>query len=435
MPMTRRCRRAPAIALLLLGLLTGRAGLAAPDAAGYGWADVQRQALDDDPQVRAARAAVQAAQSRVEQLRSRCLPTVGLSATHGRSGDLENGRPVDRRVERADAVLRWNVYNGGGDVIAVRSAELELAATEADLQRARGEVAERLATAFIEVQRHDELLPVAEARRRRVDELVRLVERQIAAGKATLSDEAQASVARVEAELATDQLQADRASALLRLQALVGQTVRAVEPVAVLLPEGTVVPADVDANPSVVAARQRAAAARALVRTVRDTVAPKVDLDLRRRLSDRTSPSSSTTTERSWTVTVSWDLPVGGETFARRDETERRAEAAEAEAERAIQLARADLASLAPRIVQAEAALVRLGAQVARLQVVVRAGELQYEAGRRSLLDLIQAQTTLYDVESRRADQRLRLAVLRLRETAILGVIEQAVRRVGAAPA
>lgn len=412
-------------ATVVAGLVSGAGAQTVPADIGPSgptirWADVQHEVLDDDPQVRAARAVVQAAESRIEQLRSRYLPTLGVTASQGRSAEVDNGRAVDRRVERAEAVLRWNLYNGGADAVAVQAAELEREAAAADLRRARDEVAERLATAMLEVQRHDELVPAARARQARVGELARLVERQLAAGKASSADEAQAAVSRTEADLALEQLLAERAAAVERLQALLGRRVRAVEPLAVA-PQQVGVNDLAFINPNVIAARQRAVAARAQVRSLQETTAPRVDLDMRRRLSDRTRPASDTAVQRSWTVTMSWDLPVGGETLARRDETQRRAEAAEAEADRALQLATADVVSLGPRIAQAESALRQLDVQAGRLRAVVRAGELQYEAGRRSLVDLIQTQSTLYDVEVRRADHRLRLAVLRLREAVLRG--------------
>ena len=159
-----------------------------------------------------------------------------------------------------------------------------------------------------------------------------------------------------------------------------------------MLPLALPVPGAVDSpRPAVlVSAQQRADAAQLRVRPPVSLLAPRVDLEVRQRLSDRTTPQSTTETTSAWLLTARWELPLGGEMQSRRREGERRAEAAQAEADRVAVQLQSELLSLAPRIAQGERAIEQLASQVERYRMLLRAGELQFEAGRRTLAQLVQ---------------------------------------------
>ena len=122
-----------------------------------------------------------------------------------------------------------------------------------------------------------------------------------------------------------------------------------------------------------------------------------------------------------WLLVARWDIPVLGEAAARRNETERRAEAAEAEAERVARGVVAELQSLGPRILNADRALAQLDRQIAQYDLLVRAGELQFEAGRRSVAQLIGLRESRYSTEQRRAEQAQRRLAAQLRQLALSG--------------
>jgi hypothetical protein len=82
-------------------------------------------------------------------------------------------------------------------------------------------------------------------------------------------------------------------------------------------------------------------------------------------------------------------LPLGGEANARRDEARHRAAAAEPEVSRVADCVRADLGTTQQRMIQTVSAAPPYERQIGYLDTVVRAGEVQYEAGRRGLQQLI----------------------------------------------
>lgn len=125
-------------------------------------------------------------------------------------------------------------------------------------------------------------------------------------------------------------------------------------------------------------------------------------------------------------LTGRWEFPVFGENLARRAEGERRAEAVEAEAERVLQGVVAERQTLPPRIANAERAVAQLTRQIEQYAALLRAGELQFDAGRRSLSQLVQLHDSRYLAEQRRADQAARLLAAQLRQLALQGSLLQA---------
>lgn len=375
--------------------------------------------LPRDPQVRTATALWQAAQQRRLQARSRLGPSLYLSATAGQGIETEFGRVIDRRTDRAEAGLRWNLYNSGNDRAELNASERDVAATEQDLRRAREDSSERLAETYVSLLYVQDQLPAAAERLSTVRQLVAQVQRQNEAGKASDADATQAAASLLDAEIVYEQLLADHASARAKLAAQAGTEVRNVLPVVLAAVPATALQTGV---PGVVsAARLRANAARARVRPVPSLLAPRIDLEMRHRLSDRTLPVLTTEAQHNWQVTARWEFPVLGESIARRNEGQRRAEAAEADADRVAQSVQADLQALAARIAIAERAVAQLDRQLTQYDLLVRAGESQFEAGRRSVQQLIGLRDSRFNIAQRRAEQANRLLAARMRQLALTG--------------
>ncbi|WP_317202687.1 TolC family protein [Janthinobacterium sp.] len=411
-----------ALLTLLIGLACAPAGAAeAPLSAqtARGLPALLARAVPRDPQVQAAQAALAGAQARYRQARSRLLPSAGVQATRGRSNDLDGAVDVERRTQQVEANLRWNLYNGGADRAEMVAAEREATAAEADVRRAREESAERLAEAYFDVQRLDRGLLRSEARLAEVAQLVAQVGRQTDAGKASELDAQLAQSSQLDAELTQDGLLSDRLTAQLKLSTLAAEPVKEFSDFAF----ADAAPAGLDTarHAPLLAAQERAAAARLRVRNLAATLAPKVDVDVRHLLNNHTTPPPSTVQQRGWSIGISWDFPLGGESLARRDESVSRAEQADADVTRAEQTARAEFDTLAPRIASAERALAMLAEQEKKLTLLVRGGAIQFEAGRRNLQQLIQTRDSYFVVEQRRIDQRHRLILAQMRQLALSG--------------
>ncbi len=379
------------------------------------------RAVPNDPQVSVAELLYRATNDRRRQARSRLLPNAALTLNAGSSDVTEMGvlgsSDLTRRSETATAALRWNLYNGGNDAAELRAAGRDLDAAEQDLRRAREESAERIANAYIELLRIDDLLPQARTRLQSVHRLVGLVKQQNDGGKVSDAELQQARAYQIDAEIALDQLQSERAAARQSLSRLAGEEVLGVQPLVLPAPPG----GDVGSNAMQAAAQMRAAAARERVRPVASVYAPRVDLEVRQTLSDNTRPQASSRERQAWGVVARWDMPLGGELHARRDEAQRRAEASEAEADRIGRANRAELDGLLPRLDGAERSVARLGTQLDQYRALIRAGELQFEAGRRSLSQLIQLHDSLYNAEQNRSNQANRVLTTQLRRLALTG--------------
>jgi outer membrane protein TolC len=396
--------------------------------------DALARVLARDPQVRQSREQLAVLQAQGRQARSRLFPKVGVSATNGRADEVESGIPVRRSTDRSEATLRWNLFNGLADQAQIDSLEQERTAAEADLQRTLDETAERLADAYFDLQRLQRLERRSTQRLSEVLALGAKVERQSQLGKGSEADGQLAASTVIDARVTHQLLMAELQAARIKLQTLLGQPVPALADDDGPLAAST----DVDSpegNAQWRAARIRAEAARTRLGPMSPDLLPRVDLDVRKGLSDRTRPALSTTDKNSWTVTISYEVPLGGEAGARRDEGLHRAEAASADAQRIAQALYTDFGATQARLAQSDGAAPLLSQQVQHLDVVVRASELQYEAGRRTLMQLIELRDNRFAVEQRLEDNRMKRITGRLHLRSLAGGLVQALGWTEPAPA
>ena len=376
------------------------------------------RALPQDAQVQSAQAAMAVAQARYRQLRSRLFPTLGIQATHGNSSDLDGRLTVERQTQQAELSLRWNLYQGGTDYSELAAGEAELAAAEAELRRAKEESAERLAEAYFELLRLKNTHTSAANRLSEVRQLVAQVARQYTEGKLSELDLQQAQNAELDAELANSTLESDYQSALIRLRLLAGgEFIEGIVDANL----GRIMPSDTARNSALMAAQARANAAQLRVRSWAATLAPKVDLNLRRLILNHTTPPPSTIQQQGWSIGVSWEWPLGGENLGRRDESLARAAQAEAEVKRAELAARAEFEALAPRLANLRRTLLNLAEQEAKMAQLLRASGIQFEAGRRSLQQIIQSRDSYFNLQQRQHEQQQRLLQAQMQQLLLAG--------------
>ncbi len=393
-------------------------------------------ALARDPQVQGAQYLLQAVGAQERQVRSRWWPRLSASTTNGRSSDIESGNTVERQTQRADLALRMNVFNGLADRAQLDAIEIEQAAAELELRRAREDAAERVAVAYADALRLDALIFRSNWRLAEVRRLGENVKRQTQAGKASTADTQLAEASMLDAQVTHDNLLAERRTAQARLDALVGAPLGSLTPVpwlmpALIAPVGVPAPVSVDAlwdrardtNAAWRAASERARAAVKRLGVVAPGLLPKLDVEVRHRVYERTSPLPNPYEARGWSVVVSYDMPLGGETFAQRDEGRLRAQAAQAEADRLGLTLRLDLDASVQRAATATKAAPMLRRQADQLAEVVKASEVQYEAGRRSLQQLIELRNNYYSAEFRFSENAMTFATATLRQLAISGAL------------
>lgn len=371
--------------------------------------EVVRLALAHDPQVRSARALWQATQAQTRQVRSRWWPSAGVNAQVGQADVTDLNRDLNRRTERAEAYVRLNVYNGGADQALLQSTEQEQHAARLDLSRALQEAAQQTAQAYVDAQRQQGLLDIARRRLSDVQTLATDVDRLVSGGKSPESDRHAAQASLADAQAAHDAAAVDAALARRRLQTLVGAPVGDLQPVdlpdlsvdqALDTPPGTAQAR----NPAWLAAQARASSAQLKLGPIQPELLPKVDLEWRQLLSERTTPTPSSGQQRGWTLSIGYDLPLGGASFAKRDEGLARAAAAEGDTDRIARTIDLDLDNALQTLHRSRQLTPIYQRQIRHLEAVVSASTLQYAAGRRDLIDLISLREAPFNIRQRLID-------------------------------
>ncbi|MEJ8851702.1 TolC family protein [Variovorax rhizosphaerae] len=413
-------RAVPASDVLPGGPLAARTDLLAPSGAPESLQALLARALEQDPQLEVSSALLGVTEERRAQARSRLGPVFSVQGSRGRSQEANFGRNVDGKTDQASMALRWNLFNGGNDIAEFKGSTQDVAAAQQDVRRAREEIGERIGDAYAEILRHEELLPHSMERMKEAKRLLALVQKSNELGKLADVDARQAQAAYLDAEVAHGQLLADLRAARDRMIVITASELRPTLPVK--LAPGLLAPDSPMGSAGIVAAAKlRADAAEQRVLPWLSSFSPRVDLEYNKLLSNRTVPATDPTELHGWQVTARWDLPLGGENQARRAEGLKRAQAAKAEADRVLRNVQSELATLPPRMRHSEEAIAQLDQQIAQYDELVRVGDLQFQAGRRSLTQLVQLLDSRFVAQQRRAEERLKLLTSRLRYLALRG--------------
>ncbi|WP_326543472.1 TolC family protein [Pseudorhodoferax sp.] len=387
------------------------------------------QALARDARLAGARASAQAARAQQRQADGRLWPSTGLRLTQGRSSDRDPPFVLERTTRRGEAFVRWNLFNGLGDQRQIAAQAFDAVAAEADLLQALDEACERIAAAYFALLRQQHLAGLARQRLREVERLAARVASQAALGKAPDADAQLAEASRIDAQLALQGIEAEGRAARARLAVLLGLPDGAGLQVA----EASLPPADAGLelrewaglaerqNGQWLAAAARVAAVRRRMASIAPEYLPRLDLDLRRGLYDRTDPQPTTAQRHGWSVGLTWEVPLGGAPRARQDELRARAELAEAELQRVCDQVQADAAAAREQARQTASAAPQLAQQRQRWDLVVRASELQFDAGRRSLMQLIDQYDRRFGVQQRDIDNAWQQAEAHLRLRRLAG--------------
>lgn len=367
-------------------------------------------AIGRDPQVELAMAQWRATRAQWKQARSRWFPTLSLNASQGESDDLDLGFPVQRTTERTEALLRWNVFNGGADLNTWRAVAREVDAAALDVRRAREESAERFIQAYADATRGETVARVAEDLLARMDLLKAMVDRQTDLGKISPvdADTSASSVLEVQAALAEAQNEARRGrNRLAALSGLSPDEVRLLRlPSLGMAPDlnQSDWPRLREGNARWQAAQLRILAADLRLGVIPSDYLPRIDLQWRQALHDRTNPPASTVSRRGSTVTVSLDVPLGGETVFRRDESIERLRAAQAESDRVSLEAQIEWGEIIDQWGTLERNLQRQRRQVQHLSRVIEGAMVQYESGRRTLVQLVELTRLPFATRQKMAD-------------------------------
>jgi len=396
---------------------------------------VVEQVLQRHPDIRSAQALLQAASAQSRQVRSDFLPSVGLNYRHADAVDVDNGLSRDRTLRRTNAMLRWNLFNGRIDSNRLRAASLNQEAAVLDIDDAHERIALEVTELYAELVRLSQRLELADNLIREFESLRESVKKRVDAGRVSAADLDQIDSDLIRIRTQRSQLRGQMGGNAYRFRQLTGQApsnlsspwLEAPEQARSLEQLQSLLESD---NPRLRASARRVAARSAEVSAARGAYWPSLDLELNRRLDASISPVAISDTQRSNQISLNLEIPLGGKTFARVDESVERQKATQAAADSLKLNLSSNLGTLHQELEESRAIQPELLERVATSNRIYHAYRLQFDAGKRSLLDVANAQNerfmALGDVIDNRNLQLLDQARLlnlvgKLRQTLVSG--------------
>jgi TolC family type I secretion outer membrane protein len=385
-------------ALFLAMSLTAGVSVAAP------LPDVVKQVLEAHPDIQSASALLDASAERIRQSRSEFLPSVGLAYEKSSVSEEASAVSTDRETGRLDATLKWNLFNGLADRHGVEAAEASNRASAADLEATREELALRVAESYLEVLKNQQTLQISAAHIQQLQKLVETVTTRAELGRISRVNIHQATTRLVQAQNRHFQLRAALSGGKLGFRQLTGQDATDLK-----LPEletdfstqqiESLYQQAMANNPRLQAEKQRAKSRKADVGVAAAGLMPTVDLELRKRLFSDVSPDSSVDMDTSTRFMINYEIPLGGATFSRKREAIKRQYAATARIESVERDIKSSIGALYRQLLEERNIAPYLERNVTAAQEVVKAYHLQFNAGKRTLLDLLTAYSDLYLAE------------------------------------
>ena len=367
------------------------------------------EALTSNPQVLQAIENREAVEFELRQARGLFLPTIDLDASVGvRRLDSPSRRRLGTEGDTlypgdVGITLNQTLLDGGG-----RRAEVERQASRVDgasfrvLERSEG-VALQVVQEYLEILLQAEI--VAETRNNVAfhQQIIGEIEQSVSGGAMTDADTIQARERLLAARARHSEASEDLEAAKIRFLSVVGKPIGSPQypgSVAKMLPHNVQAAIDMARarNPRVAAAGADVDTADAMVRGARSDFLPTVSLQGRARYGDDIDGGEGRSSDLEAKVVARWNLYRGGQTVAKEQEQIRRAgeqrhalHQVHREIEESIRTAwdrRAKRAELAGTLKQQAAANAQL----------VTSYREQLRVGQRSLLDVLDAQNTRYNV-------------------------------------
>lgn len=380
-------------------------------------------ALAFRPDLQRQGALAAAAEAAVEAALADYLPRIDLSLA---TGWQFSENPTTRASDGPTGVNQWHktallegsqlLFDGFGTPYRVERAEAELAAARGERRELAELVAIEVVQAYLDVQRNEALVAVAAANLESHRRLLGQVQVQAAGGQVTDADLAQARARAAFAEAAL----AERLGGLARAIAVYVERVGAA-------PDGLVeqdAPQDLrpagesDAielalagHPSLAVGRAMVAGGTAEVGVAESSYWPRLDLTARGSVLNDIDGIEGSGGRAEAGAELAWNLYAGGGDQARIDQAEAQLAASGYELEERARRVREEVAVAYRELLAAEAVLPPLRDHAEAARQVFAGYRQQFDIGRRSLLDLLDAQGELFNAQLRATDARYRLVL------------------------
>jgi outer membrane protein, adhesin transport system len=369
-----------------------------------------REALERNPEVAAAAANMRAAEQQVVQARSGYFPTVDLTASGGKervdNPGLRAAGVGDRSLSRDDVSVtaRQMLFDGFGTSQRTTQQEGRLDSARFRLSEVVEDVAGRTVEAYLEVLRAMQILELA-----RTNEQAHVITLDKTQQRLQQKVGSQADVHQSQARLAVARSQVvQREGAVRDAEArfvrLLGHVPRSPQsPVsrpALPTSQAHAVEEALAGNPTVKAAEADVDAATAGIDAAKAAYMPRVDLELTGAKRNNTDGINGSSSEASAFLVFRYNAFRGGNDQAVvREQSERRETARET-----LENARRATGEAAVRawvaLESARSALPYLTQHASSTGEVLQAYRAQFELGRRTLLDLLNAENELFQARS-----------------------------------
>ncbi len=354
------------------------------------------QVLQRHPDIQSAQALLDAAGEKIKQARSNYYPVLGASSQYSDVRGQRNDQREDYTAARTDAFLRWSLFNGFTDQYSIEARQHDRAASAAQLERAHEQTALMVAETYLDVLRLEALVQHTETYIEGLDKLVGLIQQRADLGRSAEAERHQANARAIQARNQRAQLLAQLRGARHKYEQL---TLRS--PTDLKYPEfklevaerplDTVLQRVTETNPGLRAALESIAAREAEIGVARGALLPSVNLELRKRLLADVGSTSEFDTDASAQLMLNYEIPLGGANQSRKAEAHHLKQAARAEAERVALDLKTTLGELHESLKEAIGITPSLRENIDATTHVVNAYTLQFNAGKRSLLDLLSA--------------------------------------------
>lgn len=412
--------------------------LLAPASPSATLADTVSAALANHPSVQAAAAELASAGQGVRLARSAHYPTLDLRLAGGREETtLETPMPAPLRSivretdldrEEASLTLRQPLFNGFATVGNVANRASEQRAAQARLELQRNRVAQEAALAHLEV---------IGARESQVN-----AELQVAAHERTLEQVAsrlgQGVGQRVDVDQAKSRLSRAQQALLQRRQAVVRAEAKFLRTVGVLPDPRLDAPAignDVPANEELAhrrsgearaefaEAQARVDAAEAQITVAKAGNYPELALELSRGSLENADGTRGLNEDTTAMAILRYNLFRGGGDMARRKAAASARDAAQERRRDSVWQVRQEVAVAWGALQQAEAALPLAESRAQAINSVVESYEAQFNLGRRSLLDVLDAVSEAHEARQAAVQARIERFAAQIQLLAATGTL------------
>jgi len=404
---------------------------------------VYREAQAYDAQYAAARFAVEAGREKLPQGRAGLLPSIGFGAS-------STWNDADTTTRGAGAVTRDTRYNSSGwsvqltqplfrwqNWVAYNQAELLVAQAEAQFELSRMDLIVRAAQAYFDVLQAQDVLATARAQKVAIAEQLESAKRNFEVGTATITDSQEAQ-ARYDLTTAQE-IAADNDLTVKRqtLRAIIGKEPEGLKNLKPGVALGAPQPASIDkwvelAESASSTVRIYQAAFEIAQREVEKQRAghlPTLDLVASRGRSSATNSSTlgvgSDTNASSIGVQLNLPLFVGGAQVSKDREAVALKEKAAADLENARRTAALNARQAYLGVTSGLAQVKAYEAALVSSQSALDSNKLGYEVGVRINIDVLNAQSQLYDTQQKLAKARLDTLTAFLKLKAAAGNLDE----------